>query len=108
MTGGRSVVCLNAPVCGRKRSHVPCSDGRVVCVGEEGLVVWGHLERGDGISVAKKCVCDGLFPQIPDFDVVVDAAGEELVACFGQAYGGYGEVGGDECYGVFRSRVPDL
>lgn len=79
-----------------------------MCVGEEGLVVWGHLERSDGVGVAEECVCDGLFPQIPDFDVVVDAAGEELVAGFGQAYGGYGEVGGDECYGVFRSRVPDL
>ena len=79
-----------------------------MCVGEEGLVVWGHLERSDGVGVTEECVCDGLFPQIPDFDVVVDAAGEELVAGFGQAYGGYGKVGGDECYGVFRSRVPDL
>lgn len=66
------------------------------------------MERGDGIRVAKQRICDGLFPQIPDLDVIVDASGEELVASFCQAYRGYGEVGRDECDGVFGSSVPDL
>ena len=66
------------------------------------------MERGDGVCVTKQRVCDRLFPQIPDLDVVIDASGEQLIASFSQAYRGYGEVGGDKCDGVFRSRVPDL
>jgi hypothetical protein len=33
LTSGRSVVGLYAAVCRRERSDVPCSYGRVVCVG---------------------------------------------------------------------------
>ncbi len=108
LTGWGSVVCLDAPIRRRERSHVPSPNSRVVCVGEESLVVRRHLERGDGISVTQQRVCDGLFPQIPDLDVIIDASGEQLVTRFCQAYRGYGKVGGDECYGVFGSRVPDL
>lgn len=58
--------------------------------------------------MANQCICNGLLAQIPDLDVVVDATGEQLVACFGQAYGSYGKIGGDKGYCVLGSGVPDL
>lgn len=49
---------------------------------------------------------DGLLPQIPDFDIVVDPARVDLVAGLGNGDGGDGELGLDVVDGILRPRVP--
>jgi hypothetical protein len=71
-----SVVRLYASVCRCEWPHIPCPDGGVMRVREQGLVVWRHLKRGYRVCVAKECVCDGLLPQIPNLDVVVNTSRE--------------------------------
>lgn len=58
--------------------------------------------------MAKEGIRDGFLPYIPNFDVVVDAAREQLVSGFCKADSGYGEIGGDERYGGFCPSIPKL
>ncbi|KAG9966904.1 WD40 repeat-like protein, partial [Aureobasidium melanogenum] len=75
-----------------ERTNVPGADGAV---------------RSDGVGMADQRIRDLLLPQIPDLDVVVDAARVQFVASLGQSYGGDREASLDEVDSGFLARIPD-
>lgn len=90
------------------RPNVPDAQRGVHRVGEDEAAAWRERQAGNGVGVALQLVQNLVLPDVPHFDVVVEAAGDDLLAGVVEAHGGH-LVRVVHCVAnEFLASVPDL